>query len=176
MSTQSNACFLGPTRVHIPISNPIGSAVFAQLTADSPYTLYLLSGLSGTLIETYTPTWAMSMKWNETCSTVVLWCGLTEILITTNHHHHTTTVLRPFFWDHPGELVLEENFWTLWCKGRLTETDTPTIRMGATPSGLISDHLHHHPHYFYICHLQKIWHCTQHFARLNPCKFLDQFN
>ena len=56
MSAQSNACFLGPTRVHIPISNPIGSAVFAQLTADSPYTLYLLSGLSGTLIETYTPT------------------------------------------------------------------------------------------------------------------------
>jgi len=32
----------------------------------------------------------------------------------------------------------EENFWTLWCKGRLTEADTPTIRMGATPSGLSS--------------------------------------
>ena len=54
-----------------------------------------------------------------------------------------TTVLRPFFWDHPGELVLEENFWTLSCKGRLTEADTPTIRLGATPSGLISAHLHH---------------------------------
>jgi len=23
--------------------------------------------------------------------------------------------------DHPGELVPEENLWTLWCKGRLTE-------------------------------------------------------
>ena len=60
----------------------------------------------------------------------------------------TTTVLRPFFWDHPGEPVPgepvpEENFWTLWCKGRLTEADTPTIRMGATPSGLTSAHLHH---------------------------------
>jgi len=22
--------------------------------------------------------------------------------------------------------VPEENFWTLWCKGRLTEIDTPT--------------------------------------------------
>jgi len=32
----------------------------------------------------------------------------------------TTTVLRPFSRDHLGELVPEENFWTLWCKGRLT--------------------------------------------------------
>ena len=48
----------------------------------------------------------------------------------------TTTVLQPFFRDHPGEPVPEENFWTLWCKGRLTEADTPTIRLGATPSGI----------------------------------------
>jgi len=60
-----------------------------------------------------------------------------------HHHHHTTTVLWPFFRDHPGETVPEENFWTLWCKGRLTEADTLTIRLGATPSGLISAHLHH---------------------------------
>jgi len=32
--------------------------------------------------------------------------------------------------------VPEENFWTLWCKGRSTEADTPTIRLGATPSGV----------------------------------------
>ena len=31
-----------------------------------------------------------------------------------------------FFWDYPGDLVPEENFWTLWCKGRLTEADTLT--------------------------------------------------
>ena len=37
----------------------------------------------------------------------------------------------------------EENFWTSWCKGRLTEADTPTIQLGATPSGLTSAHLHH---------------------------------
>jgi len=55
---------------------------------------------------------------------------------------HTTTVLRPFFWNHPGEPVPQENFWTLWCKGRLTEADTPTIRLGATPSGLTTAHLH----------------------------------
>jgi len=55
----------------------------------------------------------------------------------------TTTVLRPFFRDHTGEPVPEENFWTLWCKGRLTEADTVTIRLGATPFGLTSAHLHH---------------------------------
>jgi len=57
----------------------------------------------------------------------------------------TTTVLRPFFWDHPGEPVPEENFWTLWSMGGLTEADTPTIQMGATPSGLTSAHRHHSP-------------------------------
>jgi len=59
--------------------------------------------------------------------------------------HHTTTVLRPFFRDHPGQPVPEENFWTLWCKERLTEADTLTIQLGATPSGLTSAHLHHPP-------------------------------
>jgi len=53
---------------------------------------------------------------------------------------HTTTPPQPFYGpflrDHPGEPVPEENFWTLWCKGRLTEADMPTIRLGATPSGL----------------------------------------
>ena len=63
-------------------------------------------------------------------------------------HHHTTTVSRPFFRDHPGEPVPEENFWTLWCKGRLTEADTLTIRLGAIPSGLTSAHFHHSPHMF----------------------------
>ena len=59
-------------------------------------------------------------------------------------HTHTTN-LRPFFRNHPGEPVPEENFWTSWCKGRLTEADTQTIRLGATPSGLTSAHLHHPP-------------------------------
>jgi len=66
---------------------------------------------------------------------------------TTTTTNTTTTVFRPFFRDHTGEPVPEENFWTLWCKGRLTEADTPTIWMGATPSGLTSAHLHH-PHIF----------------------------
>jgi len=62
---------------------------------------------------------------------------------------HATTVLQPFFRDHPGEPVPEENFWTLWCKGRLTEADTLTMQLGATPSGLTSAHLHHPTHIFY---------------------------
>ena len=55
---------------------------------------------------------------------------LIRLPLTTTTH---TTVLQTFFRDHPGEPVSEENFWTLWCKGRLTEADTPTIRLGATP-------------------------------------------
>jgi len=62
-----------------------------------------------------------------------------------NRQVDTTTILRPFFRDHPGEPVPEENSWTLWCKGRLTEADTLTIQLGATPSGLISAHIHHPP-------------------------------
>jgi len=65
----------------------------------------------------------------------------------THAHAHTRTHTQPFygpfFQDHPGEPVPEENFWTLWCKERLTEADTPTIWLGATPSGLTSAHLHH---------------------------------
>jgi len=49
------------------------------------------------------------------------------------------------FRDHPGEPAPEENFWTLWGKGKLTETDTPTIRLDATPSRLTSAHVHHPP-------------------------------
>jgi len=60
----------------------------------------------------------------------------------------TTTILRPFFRDHPGEPVPEENFWTLWCKGRLTEADTPTIRLVATLSELTSVHVHRPPIFY----------------------------
>jgi len=64
-------------------------------------------------------------------------------------HNHTTTILWPFFRDHPGDPVPEENFWTLWCKGRLTEADTLTIRLGATSSGQTSAHFHH-PSIFFM--------------------------
>jgi len=66
----------------------------------------------------------------------------------TIQHHTTATILRSFFWDHPGEPVPQENLWTLCCKRRLTEADTPTIRLGATPSRLTSAHLHYPPIFF----------------------------
>ena len=68
------------------------------------------------------------------------------------NHHHTTPPPQPFYGPFsgttPGEPVPEENFWTWWCKGTLTEADTPTIRLGATPSGLAGAHLHHPPIFF----------------------------
>jgi len=67
----------------------------------------------------------------------------TDFATVLNHHNHNH--LRPFFRDYPGEPLPEENFWTSWCKGRLTEADTLTIRLGATPSGLTSAYLHHPP-------------------------------
>ena len=62
--------------------------------------------------------------------------------------HHTTTTLQPFFQDNPGQPMPESNFWTLWCKRRLTDAHTWTIRLGATPSGPISAHLHHPPFFY----------------------------
>jgi len=55
-------------------------------------------------------------------------------------YSHTNNRFMALFRDHPGEPLPEENLWTLWCKGRLTEVDT--IRLGATPSGLISAHVY----------------------------------
>ena len=57
------------------------------------------------------------------------------------HCNHFTAL----FPGPPGEQVPEENVWTSWCKGRLTEADTLTIRLDATLSVLTSAHLHH-PH------------------------------
>ena len=81
------------------------------------------------------------------CSTSIMFLhGSNKLGHTTPHNHNRFTAL---FRDHPGEPVPEENFWTLWCKERLTEADTLTIRLGATPSGLTSAHLHHPPIFFY---------------------------
>ena len=44
-----------------------------------------------------------------------------------HYHHHTTTILRPFFRDHTGELVPEENFWPLWCKVWCLRTDSTAL-------------------------------------------------
>jgi len=50
------------------------------------------------------------------------------------------TILWPSFQDYPGEPVPEENLpLDFMVQGKITEADTPTIRLGATPSRLISD-------------------------------------
>ena len=57
----------------------------------------------------------------------------------------TTTVLRPFFPDHLGEPVPEENFWTLWYKGFYSARNAciasavlaiaiPSVRLSVCPS------------------------------------------
>jgi len=59
-----------------------------------------------------------------------------------------TTVLRTFSRDYLCVPVPEEKFWTLWCKGRLTQINTPTIWLGTTPYGLTSAHLHRPPFFY----------------------------
>jgi len=78
-------------------------------------------------------------------------CGIAQQLGSKGRYgsfHHITP--QPFYGPFSGttrvEPVPEENFWTLWCKGRLTDADTQTIRLGANPSGLTSAHLHHPPY------------------------------
>jgi len=87
------------------------------------------------------PAW----KWRGPIIISVLHKFVTYLL--TTHHHHTHFMA--LFRDHPGQPVPDENFWTLWCTGRLTEADTPTIRLGATPIALTSAHLHNPPPIFY---------------------------
>jgi len=49
----------------------------------------------------------------------------------------------PFFWDYPGEPVPEEKLLDFMVQGQTNRgRDTPTIRLGATPSGLSSADLH----------------------------------
>jgi len=60
--------------------------------------------------------------------------------------NNVTTVLRPFFWDHPGEPV-PENFWTM-VQGKINRGRHTDHRLDATPSGLTSSHLHHPPIFY----------------------------
>ena len=59
----------------------------------------------------------------------------------------TTTVLWPF--SRTTRVTwCQKRTSGLGCKGRLTEADTPTIQLGATPSVLTSAHLHHPPIFY----------------------------
>jgi len=65
------------------------------------------------------------------------WCKRTYHACAGTH----TPILQPFFWDYLGEPVLKEIFWTFVVQGEITEAGTPTIRLGTTPSRLISSPL-----------------------------------
>jgi len=67
--------------------------------------------------------------------------------INTRTHDHTTTVYGPYSGTTRVSRCQKRTSGLLWCKGTLTEADTPTIRLGATSSGLTSAHLHHPPHF-----------------------------
>jgi len=63
-------------------------------------------------------------------------------------YYNTTPPPQPFYGPFPGPpgwAGARRELLNLWCKGRLTQTDSLTIQMGATPSGLSSAHLHHPP-------------------------------
>jgi len=69
--------------------------------------------------------------------TIFFACFIVVVFLT---YFLTHSYTRAFYGSVSGttlfEPVPEEKFWTLWCKGRLTEADTPTIQMGASPSRL----------------------------------------
>jgi len=69
--------------------------------------------------------------------------SIINLLHSSHHNHHNRfTALFPVPLGWAGA---RRELRTLWCKGRLIEADTLTIRLGATPSGLTSAHLHHPP-------------------------------
>ena len=104
--------------------------------------VYILLGCSKFVVFEVIIDYILTSKCDVYVFVQIPWCGCLNflgIIFGTD----SFTVFR----DHPGEPVPEENFWTLWCKGRLTEANTLTIRLGATPSRPTSAHLHHPPHF-----------------------------
>ena len=68
----------------------------------------------------------------------------------------------------PGWVGTKENFWTLWCKERLIEADTQTIRLSATLTRLISNPPPSSPNFYSrspSCRnspsLSWLWTCTK---------------
>jgi len=55
--TPSNVCFLGPTRVHIPNGVSVASVFFAQLMAESLYTLQWVARFPSSKLPLHTRIW-----------------------------------------------------------------------------------------------------------------------
>jgi len=69
---------------------------------------------------------------------IKLLCESVCVSVSGHHNHFTALFPGPLGWA-----GARREFWILWCKGRSTEADIPTIRLGAIPSGLTNAHLHH---------------------------------
>jgi len=68
-----------------------------------------------------------------------------------NNMVNTRTHTQPFYGPFPGPpgwASARRELLDFMVQGRLTEADTLTIRLGATPSGLTSAHFHHPPIFF----------------------------
>ena len=80
-----------------------------------------------------------------------------QVLHTHTQTHNHFTVIFPGL---PGSArARRKNFWTFMVQGRITEADTPTIRLGATPSGLISDAPPSFHHFYSRCPSCRILAC-----------------
>ena len=71
-------------------------------------------------------------------------CTFTSVI--NNYHHNHFTAIFP---GPPGWAGARKEFLDFMAQGKITEADTPTIRLGPTPSGLTSAHLHHPPIFSY---------------------------
>ena len=82
-------------------------------------------------------------------------------------HHNRFTVLFP---GPPGWAGARRELLDFMVQGRLTEADTLTIRLGATPSWLTSAHLHYPPHIFYASDALPAAQPTasKHYRQINP--------
>ena len=121
-----------------------------------------------------TLTTAFNLKVQQLHNTVFWLSNATQSTILPPPHHNCLTALFPGppRWDGTRRELLD-----LWCKGRLTEADTVTIRLGATPSGLSSAHLHHPPNIFSIYNFtltkNECWTCVNTFSFSELTQFGD---
>ena len=132
---------MGTSEIITALSTHLSSNQHCQSSEEKLLILYVCVSLCTTVVHNTAQNSSHNFLMQRTIIFAQTLCTGEEMIV-------TTTILRPFFWDHLGEPVPEENFWTLWCKRRSTEADTPTVWMGATPSGLTSAHLHHNPIFF----------------------------
>jgi len=78
----------------------------------------------------------LSDPWN-------LLSSMTHTHTHTHHNHFTALFPGPSGWASAKRKLLD-----FLVQGRFTEADISTIRLGATPSGLTSAHLHHPPIFY----------------------------